>query len=99
MTKRCSGWSRWKFSGSYSTRSTGQFSPRACCSRSRSSEPLALLHDLPVRVLVEDLVAAELVDVAAAVVELLAVGALAGHHPHAHRAVAGDEHVDVIPAH
>src|SRR5581483_1496544 len=67
--------------------------------RERPLEPLALLDELPVRVLVEDLVAAELVEIAAPVVEPLAVGAGAGDHPYGHRPRSRDELVDVIPAH
>src|SRR5690242_2089334 len=67
--------------------------------RRAGSEPGSLLHELPVRVLVEDLVAAELVDVAALIVEPLPVGTGAGHHPDRDRPVAGHEVVDVVPAH
>src|SRR5881397_3755942 len=63
------------------------------------SEAVPVLHQLPVGVLVEYLVAAKLVEVAAAVVQLLAVDAGAGHHPHRDSSVAGDERVYVVPAH
>src|SRR5262245_62244872 len=63
------------------------------------SEAVPVLHELPVGVLVEDLVAPKLVEVAAAVVQLLAVYAGAGHHPHRDSAVTSDERVDVVPAH
>src|SRR4029453_8359607 len=63
------------------------------------SEAVPVLHQFPVGVLVEYLVAAKLVEVAAAVVQLLAVDAGAGHHPHRDSAVASDERVDVVPAH
>src|SRR5690349_10118324 len=63
------------------------------------SEAGALLHQLPVGVLVEDLVAAKLVDVAALIVEPLPVGAGAGDRPDRDRPIAGHEVVDVVPAH
>src|SRR5262249_42077090 len=66
---------------------------------STTSEPVALLDQFPVGVLVQDLVAAKLVEVAAAIVELLAVRAGAGHHPHRDGAGARDERVHVVPAH
>src|SRR5262249_4874019 len=72
---------------------------RASMSALLGLQPVALLDQLPVGVLVEDLVAAELVDVAALVVEHLAVGAPPGDDPHRHRAVAGDPVVDVVPPH
>src|SRR5215813_10558140 len=62
-------------------------------------QPISLLDELPVGVLVEDLVAAKLVDVAPAVIQALAVLALAGDHPDGHGPVAADEGVDMIPAH
>src|SRR5882762_3685371 len=65
----------------------------------RDLEPAVLLDPLPVGVLVEDLVPAKRVDVTPLVVEQLAVRALAGHHPHRDRAIAGHEVIDVVPAH
>src|SRR5207244_196851 len=50
--------------------------------RGLCSEAVPVLHQFPVGVLVEYLVAAKLVEVAAAVVQLLAVDAGTGHHPH-----------------
>src|SRR5215467_15438896 len=67
--------------------------------RGLCSEAVPVLHQFPVGVLVEYLVAAKLVEVAAAVVQLLAVDAGTGHHPHRDSAVAGDERVDVVPTH
>src|SRR5262247_2863304 len=67
--------------------------------RLRRLQPILLLHQLPVRILVQNFVAAELIDVAAAIVEPLAVGAGAGDHPHADGAVAADERVNVVPTH
>ena len=61
-------------------------------------EMVRLLDELPVRVLVENLVATELVNVAASVIEDLAVGAATGDPPHRDRAWAGDDPVDVVPA-
>src|SRR5437588_833107 len=62
-------------------------------------QPVLVLDDLPERVLVDDLVAAEFVDVAALVVQLLAVASLAAHGPDRNRAVAGQDVVLVLPAH
>src|SRR5262245_25267775 len=78
----------------------GWRSPPVWASRNRSaSEPVRLLDDLPVGILVEDLAAAELVHITAAVVQLLAILALDGHRPHRHRAGAAHEDVDVVPPH
>src|SRR5436190_14483548 len=62
-------------------------------------QPLLVLDDLPERVLVDDLVALEAVDVAALVIQFLAIGALAAHDPQGHRVVAGQNVVLALPAH
>ena len=61
----------------------------------RPLQAAGLLDQLPVRVLVQDLVAPELVQVAAPVVQDLTVGAAPGHGPDGDRAVAGDEVVQL----
>src|SRR5437764_2884889 len=63
------------------------------------SEPVLVLDDLPERVLVGDLVALEAVNVAALIVQLLAVRAFAAHSPQRHRLVARDDVVLAVPAH
>src|SRR5437016_12078143 len=62
-------------------------------------EPGLVLDDLPEGVLVDDLVALEAVDVAALVVQFLAVAAPAAHGPQRHRPVAGQDVVLALPAH
>src|ERR1051325_3999622 len=62
-------------------------------------QPVLVLDDLPECVLVDDLVALEAVDVAALVIEVLAVGALAAHRPYRDRPIAGQDVVLVLPAH
>src|SRR5215467_13347785 len=62
-------------------------------------EPVLVLDDLPVGIFVEDALAAKLVDVAALVVELLAVRAGTRDHPDRHCAASRHEVLDVIPAH
>src|SRR5262249_42267123 len=64
-----------------------------------NSQPVLVFDDLPVGVLGADLAAAEGVDVATLVVQVLAVAALAAHGPHRDRAVAGIDVLFVIPAH
>src|SRR5215510_7978702 len=74
-------------------------SPREVWSSERGEREWRGLCSEAVPVLREYLVAAKLVEVAAAVVQLLAVDAGTGHHLHRDSAVAGDEGVDVVPAH
>src|SRR6267142_309979 len=63
------------------------------------SEPGLVLDDLPEGVLVDDLVALKAIDVAALVVQLLAVAALAAHGPDRNRPVACQDVFLVLPAH
>src|SRR5204862_5833564 len=62
-------------------------------------QPLFVLDDLPEGVLVDDLVALEAVDVAALVIQFLAVRAFAAHNPQRHRVIAGQDIVLALPAH
>src|SRR5579872_3822 len=63
-------------------------------------QPIPVLDHLPERVLVDDLVALEFVDVAALVIEDFAVGAAAAHGPNRDGAVGRGEDVFLVfPAH
>src|SRR5262249_55159505 len=65
----------------------------------RVLESVLVLDDLPVGVLVEDALAANLVDAPPLVVDLPPARAGARDHPHRPRALARHEVLDVIPAH
>src|SRR5579883_404178 len=67
--------------------------------RIATSEPILVLDDLPVSVFGADLAAAERVDVAALVVQVLAGAALTPHRPHRDRAIAGEDVLLVVPTH
>src|SRR5258706_15634623 len=62
-------------------------------------QPVLALDHLPVGVLLENLAGAEFVEVAALVIERLAVGARALDRPDRHRAVAHQDVFLVLPAH
>src|ERR1051326_979641 len=66
---------------------------------SRRLQPVLVLDDLPECVFVDDLVALKSVDVAALVIEVLAIGAPAAHGPYRDRAIPGENVVLVLPAH
>src|SRR5579864_3887873 len=66
----------------------------------RPLEPVFVFDHLPERVLVDDLVALECVDVAALVIEVFAVAALAAHGPYRNRPVGRRQDVFLVfPAH
>src|SRR6266702_7656102 len=67
--------------------------------RGSSLQPVLVLDDLPECVFVDDLVAFEAVDVAALVIQLLAVAALAAHGPQRDRPVTGQDVFLILPAH
>src|SRR5215471_19150475 len=62
-------------------------------------QPVLVFDDLPERVLLDDLVAVEVVDVATLVVEVFSVRPLAAHGPQRNAAVASEDIFVVIPAH
>src|SRR5579863_5064424 len=63
-------------------------------------QQLAVLDDFPERILVDDLIVRpEGVDIAALVVERLAIAALAAHGPHRDSPVPGEDVLLVFPAH